>query len=341
MSSCRYMKRNYTNNKSNDDKETRPNVANVGNMQKGMMMTGQSPPVNGSLDIHQYSFNELLDVFDLSPNLTVDDLKRTRKQVLSLHPDKNRSVSVEHYMFFKNAYELIESYYAVMKKQNVELPSEEILYDPEYIPKNKTIETEIGKMSKNDFNEKFNTLFVNNVKMGGDNEPDRLKWFKEENTTYEPITNAKDIHNTFEKIRNNKSGLVVYNGEFRPLHGATRNIGGESFYDEKETDEHGYITCNPFDKLKYDDITRVHRDQVIIPVESNEFVRANQQRVLDEYKREPDYKMMEKQQATYMLEQQKLQQENIIREKQHNLQKKISTYEQINDSIRSQFMVLK
>jgi hypothetical protein len=276
----------------------------------------------------------------------MEDLKRTRRHVLSLHPDKNRSVSVEHYMFFKSAYELIESYYQTLKRQNVELPGEDIEYDPNFVPKNATVETEIGKISKKQFNDKFNELYSTNVKGDVDNE--RLKWFRDDTTNasvYGELKNAKDIHNTFDRIRETKGGMVVYGGEFRPLGGSGSSGSGgnsfySSFYDEKETDDNGYITCNPFDKLKYDDISRVHRDQVIIPVDKNEFVRANKERTLAEYKREPDVKMMNDAQSMGLLIEKDKEYNRLILEKHHNMQKKIASNEQMNAKILSQFMLL-
>jgi hypothetical protein len=296
----------------------------------------------GSLDIHQYSFKELLEVFDLNSNLTLEDLKRTRRQVLSLHPDKNRSVSIEHYMFFKGAYELIESYYKTIKKQNAELPSEEIKYEP-FNEKNATIDSEIAKLNKNEFNKKFNEMYENNV-MPKNNEIDeeRLKWFRDEtnnNDKYEKeVKTAKDLNTTFDKIRNSKSGLVIYNGEYRGI-GSSNRIVGQSFYDENETDDNGYITCNPFDKLKYDDIVRVHRDQPIIAVETEEFNRAT--RRIDEYKKAPEIVMMEKEQAEKQLKEQALLYEQRILEKKHLLENKINKYEKLNNELLSQFLLLK
>jgi hypothetical protein len=315
------MKRNY--------KQTIDPVKGVGLAQAPM-----------GLDIHKYSFNDLLDVFDLKPNLTVEDLKRTRRQVLSLHPDKNRAVSVEHYMFFKSAYELIESYYKMIKQQTAVLPSEEIQYDPDFVPKNQSVDAEIGKINKKDFNARFNTIFESKIKTPEDEE--RLKWFRDADTQqYDTVKNAKDIHNTFDKIRTNKTGMVVYNGEFAPLTGGMRNMGGNSFYDEPETDQNGYITCNPFDKLKYDDITRVHRDQTIIPVEQSEFARATQMRTLNQYKGAPDVAIMEKEKAQQFLDHRAQMHNNSILEKHHNMQKKVTMYEQMNGDILSQFMLLR
>ena len=43
--------------------------------------------MNHNLDIHSYSLEELLGLFDLQYNLNVEDMKRAKKKVLMLHPD--------------------------------------------------------------------------------------------------------------------------------------------------------------------------------------------------------------------------------------------------------------
>ena len=54
-----------------------------------------------NLNIHQYSFKELLELFDLSNTISVEDLKRAKK-VLMTHPDKSRLLS-EYFLFYKKA----------------------------------------------------------------------------------------------------------------------------------------------------------------------------------------------------------------------------------------------
>jgi hypothetical protein len=304
-------------------------------------MSAQSVKGGGGLDIHQYSFAELLNVFDLKPNLTEDDLKRTRRHVLSLHPDKNRSVSAEHYMFFKGAFDMITSYYKSNRAQTAELPTEDIEYDPwDIVYKNKTIYEEIGAIDRKQFNQRFNNIYESKVVVPEDTS--RLDWFRntDETPNYTPLKSEKDIHNSFDEMRSRKQGMVIYNGEFRPL--TWGGHGGNSFYDEKETDANGYITCNPFDKLKYDDITRVHRDQTIIPVDNNEFARANQQRDMNEYKKGVEPQDMKDKRMADRLMTQKMEEYNaIMLEKQHKLQQKISANEKMNGDILSQFMLLR
>ena len=46
----------------------------------------QPPPHN--LHIHMYTLQEILGLFDLTYTITIEDLKRAKKKVLMLHPDK-------------------------------------------------------------------------------------------------------------------------------------------------------------------------------------------------------------------------------------------------------------
>ena len=42
-----------------------------------------------NLDIHMYSLQDLLNLFDLTYDIDVESLKRAKKKVLMKHPDKS------------------------------------------------------------------------------------------------------------------------------------------------------------------------------------------------------------------------------------------------------------
>jgi hypothetical protein len=314
------MKRDYNN--KNDLSVNNKNTQNTLNLH----------------DLDNYSFIQLLDIFDLNPNLTIEDLKIARKKVASLHPDKNNTNSNENFLFFRRAYEIIISNYVNLNKQNMKIPDEKINYnvDSEYISKNITVENEINKIEKKDFNKRFNKIFNEKIIVPENND---LKWFHEDDLKMDELKNVKDIHNTFEKLRNERNGLIIYNDDFNALYGGSNSLNSKSLYDDNETDKNGYITCNPFDKLKYDDITRVHRDQIIIPVQNSEFIRANKERNLNQYK--IDYNVMEKTEAENILNEQTIKYNNYIKEKNYQMNQKTSKYEKINNEILSQFLLLK
>ena len=57
-----------------------------------------------NLDIQSYSFYDIIELFDLSPdNVSLEDLKRAKKRVLMLHPDKSK-LPKEYFLFYKKAF---------------------------------------------------------------------------------------------------------------------------------------------------------------------------------------------------------------------------------------------
>ena len=56
-----------------------------------------------NLNIHMYSLAEILNLFDLDYEFDVEGLKRAKKKVLMLHPDKSK-LDPEYFLFYKKAY---------------------------------------------------------------------------------------------------------------------------------------------------------------------------------------------------------------------------------------------
>ena len=68
--------------------------------------------MNFNLEIRSYSFKEILQLFDLNDNqeISIQDMKKAKVKVLSMHPDKLK-LSSRYFIFYKKAYEIIAQYY--------------------------------------------------------------------------------------------------------------------------------------------------------------------------------------------------------------------------------------
>ena len=55
------------------------------------------------LYITNYKLNDLLKLFNLDFNFTIDDLKRAKKVVMQTHPDKSK-LDKQYFLFFSKAY---------------------------------------------------------------------------------------------------------------------------------------------------------------------------------------------------------------------------------------------
>ena len=62
--------------------------------------------MNHNLTLESYSYEELLELFELPKNMSLNQLKNAKKRVLMLHPDKSRLPS-EYFLFYKKAFEFI------------------------------------------------------------------------------------------------------------------------------------------------------------------------------------------------------------------------------------------
>ena len=115
-----------------------------------------------NLNIHMYNLQEILGLFDLNYDISIEDLKRAKKKVLMLHPDKSK-LSSEYFLFYKKAFDIIIQFYKNNNKQNQEITEETTKYNPLVNDFNKSIYKQvnsvINKMKHDEFNEKFNQLF--------------------------------------------------------------------------------------------------------------------------------------------------------------------------------------
>ena len=67
------------------------------------------------LDITNYNYEDLLRLFTMPYDFDENDLKRAKKVVLKMHPDKSH-LSPEYFLFFSKAYKTIYSIYEFKNK---------------------------------------------------------------------------------------------------------------------------------------------------------------------------------------------------------------------------------
>lgn len=286
-----------------------------------------------NLNIHQYSFKELLELFDLSNTISVDDLKRAKKKVLMTHPDKSKLPS-EYFLFYKKAFEIIYSFYENKVKESVELPKEKIDYEALDSSNSKEIKQQMDNVMKNmderDFQKKFNTLFEKNIikKESIDN-----SWFKNELPQFDMNNTTKDnMGAQFNQLK--QQNKIVKHNDIRTLNG-----GGTNLYDE-ELDN--YIDCDPFSKLKFDDLRRVHKDETIMSVSENDINNIKTYNSVESLKFDRGQKLtpIDKQKAENIIENNYKLKEQDIQQKQYQANLNTIKYEEKNKSVLANFLRL-
>ena len=70
-----------------------------------------------NLNINTYSLDDLLGLFNLSYDISMEDLKRAKKVVLMTHPDKSR-LPPDYFLFYKKAFDVVVKFYEENNRQN-------------------------------------------------------------------------------------------------------------------------------------------------------------------------------------------------------------------------------
>jgi hypothetical protein len=293
-----------------------------------------------NLDISMYSFQEILELFDLSYDISLEDMKIAKKKVLMLHPDKSK-LSSNYFLFYKKAFDIVFNYYQNNNKQNQEVSKENSEYSVPQNDLNKhntnNIKTTIGQMDPKEFQKKFNESFEKNMskKTNPVNE-----WFSKDEPVYniQESVSKNNMGIVLENIKKQNNGLVKYNGVQNMYSSGGTNL----YYDEEETDN--YLTSDPFSKLKFDDLRKVHKDQTIFAVSESDYKNVTQYRSVDEMNKARNQQNLKPVLKTHA-EQMLIEQERILKEKmaekQHKSLLKTNEYADKNKIIISSFLQLK
>jgi len=298
-------------------------------------MLGNQKQSQHNLNINMYSLEELLGLFDLTYDLDMEGVKRAKKKVLMLHPDKSR-LSSDYFIFYKRAFEVIFHFYEEKTRQTRAVPTEEVKYSPMNTSqqKSKQVNEVINNMKKSEFQNKFNEMFEQNMKTAPD--PKRNEWFKKEDPIFDinEKVSTQNMGQVFDTIKQRSMGMVQYKGVQSLNSGSGTNI-----YDDE--DDNSYVVCDPFSKLKYDDLRKVHKDQTVLAVSEKDFQKVPQYSSVDHFMRErgnQNLTPLEKTQAEKMMEIQQKEHDKMIMKKQYNASLKTMEYEEKNKQVLSNFL---
>lgn len=331
---------------------------------KPISITNNHPKTH-NLDIRSYSYEELLNIFGL-PNLpNLADLKTAKKKMLMIHPDKS-NLPPDYFTFYKKAYEIIvnqvrnqlgqapiQNEYSHSNHTETATP----VYTPVYHTDEQTtqqIRSQVASMKKKDFNSHFNQMYDEHAGVVFDER--RNAWFTMENgggnvLHYNGKVNGGNMVDAFSAMKKQQQqhALVQYRG-VRELqsssgvavgnyHENVRRKGATNMEDSDEEDvDDVYISSDPFSKLKFDDLRKVHKDQTIFNIGEDDY-RANEY-TQEQYKamRSTVIDPMDKSAANAYLETQQNEYFNKMARRQHRSEMQIRQNEEINRQVMSQFL---
>jgi len=232
-------------------------------------------PKTPNLDITKYTFPDILALFHLSTSMDEDDLKRTRKKVLMTHPDKS-GLPPDYFRFYAKAFELVVAYY--QETHPVEESAKRMEQGQHnqyaYVPST-TRERELPPVvDVSQFNRDFNRVFDQTVATKPSTK--KNEWFSQETPVLPSVkgqVTQANLAQHFETLKQQQiqSGLIRYGG----VEELRYNTGTQLYADEDEdttaNNRNTYISSDPFGKLRFDDLRKVHKDQTIFGVSETEY----------------------------------------------------------------------
>jgi hypothetical protein len=225
---------------------------------------------NIDLDINNYDYQDILDLFKLNHDFNKNQLKTAKQTVLSLHPDKSK-LDKKFYLFFSKAYKILLSVYEFREKanqsQNLSLPKEEIEYlatKDEYNEKIIANLRENNKFTNNNFNKWFNKMFEE-IKLNNDyNDEGYGDWLKNIDNDDNLICN--NLNEINEKIKIKKQ--ILRENQLTKF-SVINEFNNTSYCDLTNSKPQEY-SSGLFSKFQFEDLKRAHEES-IVPVTDDDY----------------------------------------------------------------------
>ena len=299
-----------------------------------------------NLNIQSYSLDELLGLFDLhNYDITIDNLKTAKRKVLMLHPDKSK-LEPKYFLFYKKAFDVIVQFFDNQNRQNRSVEQNDVAYNHNYKNEDdntsKQIKKTMGDMKSENFQEKFNELFETN-QMGRKPNSSQNEWFAQEKSVFDvpqEKISKQTMDDNFQRIKEQSNGLIHYAGVQSMNHD---NATSNNFYEDGDDYQNKYMTSDPFSKLKFDDLRKVHRDQSVLAVSEKDINNIQTYSSVEEFNRarsQHSYDPIEKTHADKMLqEQEKAMQQQMMR-KEYQAKIQTEQYAEKNKDVMASFLLL-
>jgi len=259
------------------------------------------------------------------------------------HPDKSKLDS-KYFLFYKKAFDVVVRFYDNQNKQNQKITPNNTAYTPHTNNEDddrtvKKVSSVINEMSKREFQDKFNDLFEKNMSTKVDES--KNEWFKNDEPSYttNETVNSSNMGKIFNSIKDQQTGLVKYRGVENII---SNQSSTSNFYDDDDDDV--YVTSDPFSKLKFDDLRKVHKDETVFSVSERDYQNVKKYSSVDHFMRERGQQStspLSKPEAERMLAQNDQLYRERMMKKEYSSNLKNMEYEEKNKSVLSNFLRIK
>ena len=212
------------------------------------------------LNIDNYEYEDILNLFELDKNLTARDIKNAKRKVLLMHPDKS-GLDKKYFLFITSLFKILHSVYEFKEKANTNL-NEDIEYTVEKNNENEGLVNDLREKynSNKDFNAWFNKEF-DKIKLDNDFEDTGYgDWLKNEEDV-EVCSNKNEMNEIIDKRKKNLRSLT----KFEDINGFN-----DSGYNDLANSKPLEYSSGLFSKLQFEDLRKAHIESVV-PVTDEDF----------------------------------------------------------------------
>jgi len=232
------------------------------------------------LNIANYSLSDILQLFKIENGLDEEGMKKAKRHVLMMHPDKS-NLSKEYFLFFSSAYKLLYKVYEFHKRNNEDATIKRNYSSVDIDDHQEHQELWKDLSNKNNFNEVFNELF-NELSLTENKRDGYGEWFKEQEDILQ-ATNLEEMNRFIADKKKNLSSIIIFNG--------INDIGGtagSSLID----DEYASYQAGMFSSLPYDDLKHAYTETVV-PVTEEEYEKRPKYSGVDHLQRTRQNELLE------------------------------------------------
>ena len=297
-----------------------------------------------NLDIRQYSLDEIYALFGIRrETIKIEDLKKAKHRVLMTHPDKS-GMPPDYFIFYKKALEVIATDYAELNRVEQsnnrmnQLQQNNYEYSHGGGEEEARLRAVAEKTTSGDkFARDFNRIFEEQMHQKVDES--RNDWFKDDRAAYDTSKVSKsNMTQSIEEIKRQQRALACYTGGVREI---THHLGTQLYEDPGSEQQH--ITTDPFAKLKFEDLRRVHKDETVFQVSESDYQNQPTFKNVEEYGRarsSQQFDQISKEQSERILQQREQERASRIQQYQRQAYEQGMENERKQEAVRAMFLRL-
>jgi hypothetical protein len=240
-------------------------------------------------DLDNYNLQDILNLFSLNHNFSIDDFKSSKKRVMQLHPDKS-GLDKKYFLFYCKALRIIKNIYDFKnKRENKPDKNIEYLAGNDEDKGKQLLVDNLLKKDKSYFHKWFNETFEKINIVDEDKRTGYGQWLQsnEDIEITENITRNK-LHEKILEKKETLSSLIIVN-----------NIEATNCYSSRDHQNISGIipdsySSSIFSKLPYEDLKKAHTETVV-PVSENDYnkvLKFNNANQLQQHRNQQDIKPM-------------------------------------------------